>query len=68
MVLLWWGSVLAFRGELSFGSVILFNFILAVYQPLYELGTFIPNIMRVAAVERLKEVLRTLTITDKQTP
>jgi ABC-type multidrug transport system fused ATPase/permease subunit len=59
VVLLWYGAVLSFRGLLSFGNVILFNFYsFAVYQPLYDLGDISTKYSEgVAAVDRLKSVL-----------
>lgn len=59
VVLLWYGAVLSFRGLLSFGNVILFNFYsFAVYQPLYDLGDISTKYSEgVAAVDRLQSVL-----------
>ncbi|HVY68107.1 MAG TPA: ABC transporter ATP-binding protein, partial [Patescibacteria group bacterium] len=59
VVLLWWGSVLAYRNLLSFANVILFNFYsFAVYQPLYDLGDIYTKYTEgIAAVDRLKSVL-----------
>lgn len=59
VVLLWWGAVLSFRGLLSFGNAILFNFYsFAVYQPLYDLGDIYTKYGEgVAAVDRLQSVL-----------
>jgi ABC-type multidrug transport system fused ATPase/permease subunit len=59
VVLLWWGSVLSFRGLLSFGNVVLFNFYsFYIYQPLYELGDVYTKYNEgVAAVDRLKSLL-----------
>jgi ABC-type multidrug transport system fused ATPase/permease subunit len=68
VVLLWWGSVLAFEGSLSFASVILFNFYsFAVYQPLYELGDIYTKYTEgIAAVDRLNGVLNEpVSISDK---
>ena len=59
VVLLWWGAVLCFRGELSFANAILFNFYsFAVYQPLYDLGDIYSKYGEgIAAVDRLQSVL-----------
>lgn len=59
VVLLWWGSVLSFRGLLSFGDVVLFNFYaFYIYQPLYDLGDVYTKYNEgVAAVDRLQSVL-----------
>jgi ABC-type multidrug transport system fused ATPase/permease subunit len=59
VVLLWWGAVLCFRGELSFANAILFNFYsFAVYQPLYDLGDIYTKYGEgVAAVDRLQSVM-----------
>ena len=70
VVLLWYGSLLAFRGVLSFGDVLLFNFYsFAVYQPLYELGDIYAKYNEgLAAVERLSEVLNEpVVISDTKT-
>jgi len=67
VVLLWWGAVLCFRGELSFANAILFNFYsFAVYQPLYDLGDIYTKYGEgVAAVDRLQSVLdEPVTIKD----
>ncbi|HYF05955.1 MAG TPA: ABC transporter ATP-binding protein [Patescibacteria group bacterium] len=60
VVLLWYGAVLAYNGEISFGDVILFNFYsFYVYQPLYELGGIYTKVNEGrAAVERLTDLLR----------
>lgn len=59
VVLLWWGSVLSFRGLLSFHDVILFNFYsFYIYQPLYDLGDVYTKYNEgVAAVDRLRSIL-----------
>lgn len=67
VVLLWWGSVLSFRGLLSFGNVVLFNFYsFYIYQPLYDLGDVYTKYNEgVAAVDRLKSILdEPVTIKD----
>jgi len=68
VVLLWYGTLLAFQGQLSFGDVILFNFYsFYIYQPLYELGGIYTKYHEgIAAVDRLDEVLREpVSIKDK---
>jgi ABC-type multidrug transport system fused ATPase/permease subunit len=69
VVLLWWGAVLCFRGELSFANAILFNFYsFAVYQPLYDLGDIYSKYGEgIAAVDRLQSVLDE-PITIKNSP
>lgn len=67
VVLLWWGSILSFRGLLSFHNVILFNFYsFYIYQPLYELGDISTKYNEgIAAVDRLRSVLdEPVTIKD----
>jgi len=69
VVLLWYGAALSFRGLLSFGNVILFNFYsFAVYQPLYDLGDIYTKYNEgVAAVDRLQSVLEE-PVTIKNVP
>lgn len=57
--LLWYGSILAFQGYLSFADVILFNFYsFVIYQPLYDLGDVYSKYQEgVNAVDRLQDLL-----------
>lgn len=68
VVLLWYGTVLSFRGVLSFGDIVLFNFYsFYIYQPLYELGSIYSKYHEgIAAVDRLQEILNEpVVIKDK---
>jgi ATP-binding cassette, subfamily B, heavy metal transporter len=68
VVLLWYGTILAFRGVLSFGDIVLFNFYsFYIYQPLYELGGIYTKYHEgISAVERLQEILNEpVAIKDK---
>jgi ABC-type multidrug transport system fused ATPase/permease subunit len=68
VVLLWYGTILAFRGMLSFGSVVLFNFYsFYIYQPLYELGDIYSKYHEgIAAVDQLQTILEEpIAIKDK---
>ncbi|MDO8560197.1 MAG: ABC transporter ATP-binding protein [bacterium] len=60
VTMIWYGALLLFRGQLSFGDLVLFNiFTFWVYQPLYELGEIYAKYQEgVNAVERLQTVLR----------
>lgn len=60
VVLLWYGSLLAFRGVVSFGDVVLFTFYsFAIYQPLYEIGSVYSKYHEgINAVDRLQSVLK----------
>jgi ABC-type multidrug transport system fused ATPase/permease subunit len=60
VVLLWWGSILAFQGVVSFGDVILFTFYsFVVYQPLYDIGDVYSKYQEgINAMERLQELLQ----------
>ncbi|MEK9180973.1 MAG: ABC transporter ATP-binding protein [Patescibacteria group bacterium] len=67
VVLLWYGSILAFRGVVSFADVILFTFYsFAVYQPLYDIGGIYSQYMEgISAVDRLQTLLsEPVTITS----
>ncbi|MBI4054315.1 MAG: ABC transporter ATP-binding protein [Candidatus Doudnabacteria bacterium] len=59
VTLLWFGSILAFRGVVSFGDVILFTmYSFTVYQPLYDLGNIYSKYHEgINAVERLQKLL-----------
>jgi len=68
VVLLWYGSLLAFRGVVSFGDVVLFTlYSFFIYQPLYEIGTIYSKYHEgINATERLQELLaEPQMITDK---
>ncbi len=67
--LIWYGSVLAFQGILSFADVILFNFYsFVIYQPLYDLGDVYSRYQEgINAIDRLQLILNEpITITSKE--
>ncbi|MHB8871003.1 MAG: ABC transporter ATP-binding protein [Candidatus Doudnabacteria bacterium] len=57
--LIWFGSVLAFKGVLTFADVILFGvYSFVIYQPLYDLGDIYAKYQEgVSAVDRLQTLL-----------
>ena len=63
VVIIWYGSVLAFRGILSFADVVLFSFYsFVIYNPLYELGDVYARYQEgINAVDRLQTVLEEKT-------
>ena len=60
VALLWYGSLLAFRGVVSFADVVLFTFYsFAIYQPLYEIGTIYSTYHEgINAMDRLDVLLK----------
>jgi len=60
VALLWYGSLLAFRGVVSFADVVLFTFYsFAIYQPLYEIGTIYSTYHEgINAMDRLDILLK----------
>ena len=57
--LIWFGSVLAFKGILNFSDVVLFGvYSFVIYQPLYDLGDIYAKYQEgVSAVDRLQTLL-----------
>ncbi len=59
VVLLWYGTILAFQGLLQFSDVILFTFYsFVIYQPLYDLGDVYSKYQEgISSVDRLQTIL-----------
>ena len=59
VVLVWYGAVLAYHGQLSFADLIVFNFFtFYIYQPLYDIGDVYTQYQQgISAVDRLRTLL-----------
>ncbi len=57
--LIWFGSVLAFKGILNFSDVVLFGvYSFVIYQPLYDLGDIYAKYQEgISAVDRLQTIM-----------